>query len=126
MSLDLQPVLEPDTFLPRVLPAGLRLLQRGDDGASYEAIDGLRVIVSAATEQDGRRWLHLSASRAGKLPTWEDLKWVKRVFVGPNRQAIQVLPRDKDYVNLHPHVLHLWACLDGDVLPDFTQGTGSL
>jgi len=28
-------------------------------------------------------------------------------------------PRAK-HVNIHPGVLHVWHCLDGDVTPDFT------
>ncbi len=28
--------------------------------------------------------------------------------------------------NIHPNVLHLFVCLDGDPLPDFTRGKGSL
>ncbi len=113
-------------FLPRVLPAGCRLVQERGDGAAYQTIDGLTVIVSAGTELDGRRWLHMSASRPDKVPTWEDLKWMKRVFAGRKGKAIQVIPPDSEYVNIHPHVLHLWICLDGDPLPDFTHGTGSL
>lgn len=26
------------------------------------------------------------------------------------------------YINLHPTCLHLWHCLDGDVVPDFARG----
>lgn len=60
-----------------------------------------------------------------KLPSWKDLRDVKDVFIG-NRKAIQVFPVAAEYVNIHPNVLHLFACLDDDGLPDFTSGTGSL
>lgn len=40
--------------------------------------------------------------------------------------ALQVLPPRAKHVNIHPFCLHLWCCLDGDVTPDFTQGSGSL
>jgi hypothetical protein len=52
---------------------------------------------------------------------------VKRIFLGRERQALQVLPRESEYVNVNPHVLHLWSALDRpDWLPDFTRGTGTL
>ncbi len=113
--------------LPKVLPAGwCEVGRRAADGASYLSQTGLAVIVSAAVEQDGRRWLHVSLSRRSRLPSWDDLKNVKDVFVGRDRTALQVLPPQARYVNIHPHCLHLWCCLDGDVTPDFTRGSESL
>jgi len=83
--------------------------------------DNLAVIASGATEKDGRRWLHVSLSRPSRLPSWEDLREVKDTFIGKDRKAVQVLPPEAEYVNRHPHVLHLWSCFDGDVLPDFRR-----
>ncbi len=79
----------------------------------------LSVICTARVERDGWRWMHVSCSRRDRLPDWEDLKLVKRVFLGDHRLAVQVLPRESDYVNLNPHVLHLWSCLEADPVPDF-------
>lgn len=112
-------------FLPRVLPIGWSVVQRNEDGAAYQH-GGLCVIVSADTEQDGRPWLHVSASRAMRLPSWEDLRTVKEIFVG-DRYAYQVLPPRAKYVNINPNVLHLWAPLAGDPpLPDFTRGGNTI
>lgn len=114
-------------FLPRVLPAYWRIADRRIDGCAYRnEMTGLAVIISAAKELDGRRWLHLSVSRSNRLPTWDDLKLVKDVFMGRERKVIQVLLPASEYVNIHPFVLHLWACMDGDPLPDFTRGSASL
>src|SRR3990167_1384383 len=90
----------------------------------YRDVGGrkLTVICSARVERDGRRWMHVSCSRPSSLPTWEDLRLVKDTFIGIERKAIQVLPPQSEYVNLHPYVLHLWSCLDGDGLPDFREG----
>jgi hypothetical protein len=79
----------------------------------------LRVICSARVEADGKRWMHVSASRPSRLPSWEDMRLVKDTFIGRERKAIQIMPPENEYVNLHQHVLHLWSCLDGDPLPDF-------
>lgn len=113
--------------LPRVLPAGWREVERGEDGARYyNTARSLAVIVSIAVEQDRRRWLHMSCSHIERIPTWEELRDAKDVFIGRDRVALQVLPRQRDYVNIDPRVLHLWCCLDGDVTPDFTRGMGSI
>lgn len=80
----------------------------------------------AARELDGRVWLHVSASRGSRLPSYADLVEVKELFIGRERKAVQVFPSRAEHVNIHPHALHLWHCVDGDVLPDFTHGSGSL
>ena len=43
-------------------------------------------------------------------------------FVGRERVALQVLPQESKYINLNPYCLHLWACLDGEAVPDFARG----
>jgi hypothetical protein len=86
--------------------------------------DDVMVLVSESVESDDRIWLHVSVSRPNRLPTWADLRRVKDAFIGKDRKAIQVLPAQSEYVNIHPYVLHLFACLEGDPLPDFRRGTG--
>lgn len=81
--------------------------------------DNLLVMWSARKESDGRRWVHVSCSRPSKLPSWEDLREVKDTFIGRDRRALQVLPPAAEYINIHPHCLHLWSCLDGEPVPDF-------
>ena len=92
---------------------------------AFEHIDGRRVIGSVG-QHDNKWWLHVSLSRRKYIPSYEDLADVKRVFVGDARQALQIFPRRERHVNIHPHCLHLWACLEpeGDGLPDFgAEGT---
>jgi hypothetical protein len=84
--------------------------------------DDLTVLVSGMVEEDKKRWLHVSVSRRSRLPSWEDLKLVKATFIGEDKTAIQVFPSQDKYVNFHPYVLHLWHCVDGDPVPDFTSG----
>ncbi len=93
-------------------------------GRFYRYADGLGVIISGCTEGDGRRWLHVSASHKNRPPTWDKMCEVKRLFIGPDLRAIQVHPPASEYVNIHPYCLHLWACLDGDGLPDFRKDGG--
>lgn len=114
-----------DPTLELVLPAGWEKAKSGADGAAYRNDHGLYVIISGI-EIDHKRWIHVSVSRKSRLPSWSDLKVVKNLFIGLEKKALQVLPAHKEYVNLHPYCLHLWHCLDGDSVPDFRLGTGTI
>ena len=113
---------------PSVLPPSWEMTRRGIDGAAYRSRErNLAAMLSVSRELDGRVWMHMSVSHRSRIPTWQELAWVKSMFLG-DREAYQVLPPQRRYVNIHPHVLHLFALLEGDsaALPDFTRGTGSL
>ena len=101
------------------------MVQQGADGAAYMGV-GLAVIASADVESDGRRWAHVSLSRKHKMPSYEDIKLVKDLFIGPDREAYQVFPAANKHVNIHKYCLHLWTCLDGPALPDFTRGLNTI
>ncbi len=115
---------------PLILPAGWRRAELRSDGHKWireEGIDAfLSVIVSGCVELDGKRWLHVSVARPERLPSWDDFALVKALFVGTDRYAYQVLPPRAKHVNINPHVLHMWSCLDGEPLPDFTHGGSAL
>lgn len=78
----------------------------------YMHKSGLRVLVSIAEMANGTQWTHASCIREDRLPSWEDLKAVKRWFIGNDRAAVQTLPKEADYVNVHPNCLHLWAPME--------------
>lgn len=110
--------------MPKILPP------RWESGATYENardwFDGDLRVLAEVELVDGALWLHVSMSRRGRLPSWEDLRFVKDVVIGRDRKALQILPSADEYVNIHPHVLHLYAALERDLLPDFrmTQTDG--
>jgi len=111
---------------PAVLPPDWRQVRRSEDGASYTHRRGFTAIVSTSFEDDGSAWLHLSVAHPRRAPGWGDMRRAKELFLG-DRWAVSVLPREVEYVNIHPFCLHLFAPLDGARrLPDFTRGTGSL
>jgi hypothetical protein len=90
---------------------------------------GLEVIESSGGPgmygpDDKAEWLHTSCAYGNTLPSWEDLGMVKRIFVGPNMQSIMVFPPAREYVNIHPYVLHLYTRLDGDSCPHFAKPIG--
>ena len=106
-----------DNVVPRVLPAGWtsRKVQIGPIEAIMveNLVTGLRVLVSVDPVQPGQQWLHVSASRANRLPSWEDLHEVKNLLIGREKTTVQLLPKESDYVNFNKYTLHLWHRLDG-------------
>lgn len=112
--------------LPAAVPEGFRLVAAGADGVALVAWGYLRVIVSGAVEGDGRRWLHLSASTPARVPHWDELVGLKEALLGAESNAVMLIPPRSRWVNIHPHCLHAWVCLDGDGLPDFTGGRGTI
>jgi len=114
-------------WLPKTLPTTWAPIEFRLDGTAFKnIIKGLVVIVSLAEEQDGKRWLHVSCAKKNKLPSWDDLKEVKDIFIGPDKLAVQVLPPASRFININPYCLHLWMCLDGDPVPDFARGGRSI
>lgn len=116
-----------DKALPWILPPDWKLVDTSLDGARFiNKTKRMSVIASGNTELDGKRWLHVSLARPDFMPSYEDVKLVKELFIGEENKAIQVFPPKSEHVNIHVHCLHLWHCLDGDPLPDFTQGGKTL
>lgn len=115
---------------PSLLHPALRNVEHSADG--YRAtFRNLVFIVSESREDDGSWWRHASVSRRDrKLPSYEDLQTLKKYTIGDHHKALQVFPAANDHIDiagpLGTQVLHLWFCVDGDTLPDFTAGTGSI
>ncbi len=61
-----------------------------------------------AIASDGEGWEHVSVTAQGKCPTWEQMCLVKSIFWDEEDCVIQFHPPKSEYVNLHPHCLHLW------------------
>ena len=63
---------------------------------------------------NGDGWEHVSMSLKTRTPTWEEMCELKELFWTDDDVVVQYHPRRVDYVNLHPHCLHLWAPTPGD------------
>lgn len=69
----------------------------------------------------GTDWEHVSVKVSHKrngryetrVPTWEEMCRIKETFWKDTEAVIQIHPPKSDYVNCHPHVLHLWRPADG-------------
>ena len=104
------------------IEAAGNLLEYGDDGCRFlvripNTEDALCCIASW-----GGKWDHVSihAMRMPQdihgcdpgaqddAPTWDEMCLVKEICFMPNEWAIQYHPAHEDYVNHHPHTLHIW------------------
>lgn len=76
--------------------------------AVYRSRVGLLVIASI---DQTRKWgplLHVTMSYKDRNPSWREIRLIKDAFYGTARDAMMVLPREPDYVNVHRHCFHLW------------------
>lgn len=104
---------------------GYKMVLAGCDGAKFVKIGAkISVIVSVAKEKDGKNWLHLSFAHPSRKLTYDEQAEVKRLFVGDENYAIAVFPPIDKHVNIHPHCLHLWSCMEGHPLPEFSGFIG--
>ena len=58
--------------------------------------------------EDG--WEHVSVSPKHKfrIPTWNDMCYLKDVFFDEEEEVYQIHPKKSEYVNLSENCLHLW------------------
>lgn len=61
---------------------------------------------SANAIEDG--WEHVSVSLPSRIPTWDEMNFVKDLFWGEEETVIQFHPKKSQYVNACENCLHLW------------------
>jgi hypothetical protein len=79
---------------------------------------GLLVMASLLILED-KAWYHVSFSRENSLPTYADLKLIRKHWFG-DLWAIQIFPPESEHVNIADFCLHLWHCLDEFPMPKFS------
>ena len=113
----------PSSRQARPLSDEIKVVQVRDDGYSAKW-KHLKFIVSEE-QHGGQWWIHASVSRRDrKVPTYDDLKELKRLTLGDDRSAVQVFSATDDHIDiagpLGVEVLHLWSPPRmGNPLPDF-------
>jgi hypothetical protein len=79
----------------------------------------LCVIATKSHDGDGiaGEWDHVSAharlhlgkpNEKQRTPTWDEMCTLKSLFWSADECVVQYHPAASEYVNTHPHVLHLW------------------
>jgi hypothetical protein len=117
-----------DYLLTRVIPSNWKAIEIPyfRDLVAFVRNDGLKLIITIEWQDSDPdiKWLHASMSFKSKLPTYQDMKIVKNIFIGEDRTAFQVFPPSDQHINLHENTLHLFSCLTKDILPDFRREGG--
>lgn len=71
--------------------------------------------IICAREGKERRW-HLSVSHPFRLPTWDEINAARDACIPADAWLCQPMPPKEFWVNLHPHVLHLWQVKDRELI----------
>jgi hypothetical protein len=71
-------------------------------------------IISSTGEEIG--WEHVSVSTPRRPPNWQEMCFIKDLYWGPEETVMQLHPPKSNYINNHPHCLHLWKPL-GTLIP---------
>lgn len=50
-----------------------------------------------------------------RTPTWAEMDFVKKIFFKPEEVAYQLHVPEKDSINNHPYVLHLWRHTEKEI-----------
>lgn len=80
--------------------------------ALIELPTGVRASLVVGTNECG--WEHVSiALYARRLPTWEEMCFIKELFWEDDEEVVQIHPKKGDYVNMI-EALHLWRPANGD------------
>lgn len=114
----------PDQF--RIQPPGYE----SDDGDTYGAFlipSGPDRLFCIATDGEcpgltSTKWEHVSITvrnrrlqQVQRCPTWEQMCQVKALFWHEDEPVMQLHPARVDYINFHPHCLHLWRPVDATI-----------
>ena len=78
------------------------------DAHVWQTANGLLVLASMGDVPSHGELLHVSVSYASRDPSWSEIRAIRDLFYPSTLDAMMVLPRAEDYVNLHPHTFHLW------------------
>ena len=73
---------------------------------------GVECTVAIGRNEGG--WEHVSVELyARRLPTWEEMCYIKELFWEDEEEVVQIHPKHSHYVNI-TEALHLWRPVNGD------------
>lgn len=71
-----------------------------------------RLLVIASSSHG---WDHVSVSTKKRCPNWQEMDFICRQFFADDEAVMQIHPPRSQWVNNHPHCLHLWRPIDGEI-----------
>jgi hypothetical protein len=78
--------------------------------------NGRMMVIISSGPNNEYGWEHVSVSIEGRTPNWGEMAFVKDLFWDEEETVMQLHPPKSQYVNCHPHCLHLWRPIDA-VIP---------
>ena len=66
---------------------------------------------------DGLGWEHISVSLKNRCPNWREMSYIKNLFWNENTWVMQLHPPANKNINIFDNCLHLWAPINGDIIP---------
>lgn len=93
----------------KMLPRTLITVERPDGfAANVQLLSSTKSRPARVIGSWGCWWDHISVSFSNRMPTWDEMEEVKRMFFKPEEIAMQLHPAEDEYVNFHRYCLHLW------------------
>lgn len=80
----------------------------------YETDTGCFILIAKEGDEKDKRW-HLSISHPLRYPTWDEIKEARYSLLSRTKDFAMILPREGDYVNIHPNCFHLWEIKKGEM-----------
>lgn len=87
----------------------------GDNGRGFFIIPRKSFGFYQVIASNGQGWDHISVcllDNKGKFvertPNWDEMCEIKRLFFKTHEQTVEFHPKEEDYINDHPYVLHMW------------------
>lgn len=74
---------------------------------AYRSECGIGILLSVDDTGKFGKLQHVSVSRQDRYPSWDELITIKERFFG-DEDCMMVMPKKKDYVNLHKFCFHIW------------------
>ncbi|MBO7615011.1 MAG: hypothetical protein J6T15_04885 [Bacilli bacterium] len=87
-------------------------------GSYYDTISGKWLNFMFSVQMG---WEHLSVSMPSKTPSWDQMCVMKDIFFEEEEECFEYHPKKSEYVNMHPHCLHIWRPRVEDRINAFSQ-----
>jgi hypothetical protein len=88
------------------------LAEYGNNGAFKIVINNTSFFAIASDQRD---WEHVSVSTKNRTPTWHEMCFIKNLFWHRTATVMQLHPSAAEYINNHPHCLHLWRPINQQI-----------
>lgn len=88
---------------------GIPSFMVGQNVRAFRSECGLAILCSEDNTEKFGVLSHVSVSRENRYPSWDELIAIKERFFG-DIDCMMVMPKKKDYVNVHNFTFHIWKC----------------